>query len=176
MGKKARAAGGTSLVIVESPAKARTISKFLAGATRLRPASAISATCPKAPKRCPKSIRRRTGPTSASTSTTTSSPFTSSPEKRASRSATQNPAERRQRTVPGDGRRPGGRSDQLAPLRGAAAESAGPSAGVPRDYRGGDPRCVGKPPPDRRPSGPGPGSSSHRRSVVRLRRFSTVVA
>ena len=87
--KKANCRGqtGDALVIVESPAKARTIGKFLGKGYRSRPASATSAICRKAPSRFRPSIRASRGRTWASTSTTTSRRSTSSRRARPSRSS-----------------------------------------------------------------------------------------
>ena len=87
MAKKSSTAGGTSLVIVESPAKARTISKFLGRGYTIEASIGHIRDLPRGPRKSPSSTRRRTGPTWGSTSTTISSRSTSFPTKRASRSA-----------------------------------------------------------------------------------------
>ena len=123
--KKAANGSAKSLVIVESPAKARTISKFLGRASRSRPASAISAICPRAPRKFPTQYQegglglpgrqRRQGLRPG----LHHSARQGSPGPQA-----QGPVEGGQGPLSGDGRRPRGRGHQLASLRGAAAEGA----------------------------------------------------
>ena len=83
----------------------------------------------------------------------------------------QGAAQRRQRPVSGDGRRPRGRGHQLASARAAQAEGAGPSAGVSRNHQGGDPRGARASARHRRRPGAGPGSAADHRPAVRLRSF-----
>ena len=77
MVKKPRDSGGTSLVIVESPAKARTISKFLGRGYTIEASIGHIRDLPQGAKEIPEDTRRKSGPIWASTSTTISSRSTS---------------------------------------------------------------------------------------------------
>ncbi len=177
MAKKSSTAGGTSLVIVESPAKARTISKFLGRGYTIEASIGHIRDLPQGAKEIPEQYKKEEWAYLGVNVNHDFEPVYVIPrEKTPAGPQAQGPVEGRQGTLPGDGRRPRGRGHQLAPVRGAAAEGAGAAAGVPRDHRGGDPRCAEEPPRDRRAPGPGPGSPPHRRPPVRLRRFPAVVA
>ena len=142
-GSASGSSGLRRLVIVESPAKAKTIRATSARATSSRPASATSATCPTQRRRRPGQVQgRAVGPARASTSTTTSSRSTSSPpdKKPAGRRAQGEARQGRRRALPRHRRGPRGRGHRLAPAGGAQAEGAGPPDGLPRDHRDGDPR------------------------------------
>lgn len=86
MAKKSNA-GGTFLVIVESPAKARTISKFLGPGYTIEASIGHIRDLPQAPRKSPPNIRKRSGPIWASMSTTISSQSMSFPPIKRSRSA-----------------------------------------------------------------------------------------
>ena len=113
------------LVVVESPAKAKTISKFLGDTYDVRASVG--------PRRRPAvegSRRRRRQRVQAD--------LRADRPRRAGRQGPARGAEGRQRAVPRDRRGPRGRGDQLAPARAPQAEGAGEADGVPRDHRRGD--------------------------------------
>ena len=141
MAKKAKK--GKSLVIVESPAKARTIASFWAEASPSRPASATSATC----RRAQGNSRRIQGQAVGQPGRQRRRRFRADLHRAGRQEATgheaQGPAQRRRRPLSGDGRRPRRRGHQLALVRDAQAEGARPPAGVSRNHQGGDPRGPG---------------------------------
>ena len=144
MAKKSSAAGGNSLVIVESPAKARTIGKFLGRGYTVEASIGHIRDLPQGAKEIPEQYKKEEWAYLGVNVNHDFEPVYVIPQrKEPAGPQAQGPAEGRQGTLSGDGRRPRGRGHQLAPLRGAAAEGAGPSAGVPRNHRRGDPRGAG---------------------------------
>ena len=157
MAKKSNAAGGTSLVIVESPAKARTISKFLGRAYTIEASIGHIRDLPQGAKEIPEQYKK---------------------EDWAYLGVNVNHDFEPVYVIPRD------KSQQVRKLKGLlkdakelylatdedregeaiswhlcevlAAEGAGPSPGVPRDHRGGDPRGARQSPPDRRATWSGP--------------------
>ena len=113
---------GTRLVIVESPAKARTIAGYLGTGTWSSPASATSATCRTGPPRSRPSTARSRGPASGSTSTTTSRRSTSSRTTSASRS----PSSRTCSRTPTNSCSPPMRTARARPSPGTCSRSSSP--------------------------------------------------
>ncbi len=141
MAKKSPASSATSLVIVESPAKARTIGKFLGRGYTIEASIGHIRDLPKGAKEIPEEFKKEDWAYLGVNVNHDFEPVYVIPPKKAQQvRKLKAPAERRQRTLSGDGRRPRGRGHQLASLRGAQAEGAGASAGVSRDHQRGDPR------------------------------------
>ena len=113
------------LVVVESPAKAKTISKFLGDTFDVRASVGHVADLPS--KGLAVDVDNGFKPTYELTDRGTQ-------VVKELRSG----AEGRHRAVPRDRRGPRGRGDQLAPARAPQAEGAGEADGVPRDHRRGD--------------------------------------
>ena len=111
------------LVVVESPAKAKTISRFLGDAYDVRASVGHVADLPS--KGLAVDVDNGFKPTYELTDR-------GKQVVKELRAA----LEGRQRAVPRDGRGPRGRGDQLAPRRAPQAEGAGETDGVPRDHRG----------------------------------------
>ena len=141
MAKKAAAQGGKSLVIVESPAKARTIGKFLGNEFTVEASIGHIRDLPQGAKEVPEEFKNEEW---AYLGVNVDQDFTPIYVDSVGQEETGHQApsgsERRQGPVSGDGRRPRGRGDQLASVRSSQAQGSGPSPGVSRNHRGGDSR------------------------------------
>ena len=158
------------LVIVESPAKARTLSRFLGSDYRVEasyghirdlPESAsevpgghqgqVVGTAGRGHRRRLHAVLRRAG------------------GQEEARPGPQGGGQGRLGGHPGDRPRPRGRVDQLAPQAVAQAQGPGAADRLPRDHRGGDPgRPRARPRGRGREPGPCPGEPPHPRPPLRL--------
>ena len=151
------------LVVVESPAKAKTISKFLGDAYDVRASVGHVADLPS--KGLNIDVDNGFKPT-----------YELTDRGKTGRQGSPGRTQGRLRAVPRDRRRPRGRGDLVAPRRVPEAEGAGQADGVPRDHQGGD-RSRDRQParhrlrPRRRRRDP-----SHPRPPVRLRGVAGAVA
>ena len=144
------------LVVVESPAKAKTISKFLGDTFDVRASVGHVADLPS--KGLAVDVDNGFKPTYELT------------ERGAQVVAELRIAlEGRQRAVPRDRRGPRGRGDQLAPARAPQAEGAGQADGVPRDHRSRDRPRRQQPPGHRLRPRRRRRDAPHPRPPVRLR-------
>ena len=151
MAKKSNGETGKSLVIVESPAKARTISKFLGSDFIVEASIGHVRDLPEGAKQIPAEYK---GEEWAYLGVNVNEDFDPiyivPPGKTAQVRKLKRPAQRCQRPVPGDGRRPRRRSHQLALARVAQAQGSRPSAGVSRNHQRSDPRSACAPARHRR--------------------------
>ena len=168
---------GKSLVIVESPAKARTIGKFLGSNFTVEASIGHVRDLPQGAKEIPAEFK---GEDWAYLGVNVSTRFRSCLYRAARQdgpgSQAQGPAQRRQRPVSGDGRRPRRGGDQLAPARAAQAQGAGASARVSRNHQRSNPRSAEPPARHRQRSGQGAGNAPDSRPALRLRSFAAAVA
>ena len=174
MAKKHAARNGKSLVIVESPAKARTIGKFLGKDYTVEASIGHVRDLPQGAKEIPEKYKGEDWAYLGVNVDEDFEPVYVVPrEQEQAGPQAQGPAQGSQRPLSGDGRRPRGGGHQLAPVRGAQAQGAGPPAGLPRDHQGSDPRGAGAAPRDRRATWSGPrrrGGSSTGSTATRSRR------
>ena len=161
MAKKATKSGGKSLVIVESPAKARTISKFLGGDYEVQASIGHVRDLPKGTREIPAQYK---GEEWAYLGVNVNEGFVPiyvvPADKKAQVAKLRNAIKIGPRPVPGDGRGPRRRGHQLAPVRAAQAQDSGPSPGVSRDHEGSDRRGPGQSAGHRRGAGAGPGNAA----------------
>ena len=158
------------LVIVESPAKARTISSFLGSDYQVESSIGHIRDLPAQGRRHPPRLQGGgLGPPGRRRRQRLQTGLCRHPGQTRSRQTAEGPGQGRQRAVPRDRRGPGGRVDRLAPARSAGASGSRAPHGVPRDHppgaragRAGVPRP--RPPPGRRPGDP-----PDPRPAVRLR-------
>ena len=140
MAKKTAKAGGKALVIVESPAKVRTISKFLGKDFVIEASIGHVRDLPQGAKQIPAEFKKEDW---AYLGVNVNDDFTPvyiiPPGKTEQVRKLKGLLEVGQRTVPGDGRRPRGGGHQLAPPRVVEPENPGPPAGVSRNHQRGDP-------------------------------------
>ena len=129
----------TSLVIVESPAKARTIAGYLGGdfvvessIGHIRDLPNRASDVPQGAAGALRQARRRRRARVRAV-------LRRRRRQEAGRLRAQAEAPRRGRAPARDGRGPRGRGDRLAPARGAEAEGARPPHGLPRDHPRRDP-------------------------------------
>ena len=107
-------------MIVESPAKARTISKFLGPNYTVEASIGHIRDLPQGAKEIPEEYKKEDWAYLGVDVNHDFEPvYVIPPAKGATGPKTQGPAEGRQRTLSGDGRRPRRRGHQLAPLRGS---------------------------------------------------------
>ena len=159
MAKKSKAAGGTSLVIVESPAKARTISKFLGRGYTIEASIGHIRDLPQGAKEIPEQYKREDWAYLGVNVDHDFEPVYVIPHDKSQqvRKLKDLLKDANELYLATDEDREGEAiSWHLCEV--LAAEGAGPSAGVSRNHRGGDPRGARTSPPDRRAPGPGPGS------------------
>ena len=114
---------GKSLVIVESPAKARTIAGYLGGGYAVESSIGHIRDLPGRARDVPEADRKRFG-ASASTSRTASSPTTSSTRARRRSSPSSESISPTRTAPPCNGRRSRRRGHRMAPRRGTEAEGA----------------------------------------------------
>ena len=134
---------GKSLVIVESPAKARTISKFLGKGYQVEASIGHVRDLPEGKKDVPEKYKKEAW---AYLGVDIDHGFRaavhhSDRQEKAGHQATKCP-ERCRQSVSGDGRRPRGRGDQLASARDSEAKSPRPSLGFSRNHQRSDRNCL----------------------------------
>ena len=133
--------GSRALVIVESPTKAKTIRGFLpAGFTVAASMGHVRDLPRKADEIPPKYKDQKWAKFGVNVDEDFEPLYIVTPDKKGHDPRAQGAAQGRRRPLPRDRRRPRGGEHLVAPARGAAAEGAGASDGVPRDHQGGDPR------------------------------------
>ena len=121
--------GGRTLVIVESPAKARRSPSSSARATSSSPRSGTSATCPRAAAEIPAAVKDEAWARLGVDVDNGFKPLYVVPaDKKAQVAKLKSLLEGRRRALPRDRRGPRGRGHRLAPARGAEAQGARSSA------------------------------------------------
>ncbi len=129
----------TRLVIVESPAKARTIAGYLGGDFVVESSIGHIRDLPKRASDVPKEKREQYGKLGVDVEHEFEPYYVVDADKKRVVSGPQAEARASGRAPARDGRGPRGRGDRLAPARGAEAEGARPAHGLPRDHEGRDP-------------------------------------
>ena len=157
------------LVIVESPAKAKTIAGYLGGDFVVESSIGHIRDLPNRASEVPKEKRAKYGTMGVAIDEGFEPLYIvdAGQEEGRRRSAAQ--AEGRERAPAGDGRGPRGRGDRVAPGRGAEAEGARAAHGLPRDHEGRDPAGAGRDARRRQAARRRAGDAAHPRPALRLR-------
>ncbi len=169
-------AGGTPLVIVESPAKARTISKFLGRGYTIEASIGHIRDLPQGAKEIPEQYKKEDWAYLGVDVNHGFEPVYVIPHAKGQQvRKLKSTAERRQRTLSGHGRRPRGGGHQLAPLRGLAPKVPVHRLVFHEITKEAILAALRQPSANRRQPRASPGGSPDRRPPLWLRRIPTVV-
>ena len=130
--------GKQKLVIVESPAKARTISRYLGPGYEVESSIGHIRDLPEKASQIPAAQREKYGALGVAVEDDFEPYYVVDPDKKKVVTGPQEEARAGGRAAARDGRGPRGRGDRLASRAGAAAQGARAPHGVPRDHEGRD--------------------------------------